>query len=53
MKLDEQYGAREDFIIRNKLSDAEFSHLMLMKHLGKKTLGEVKMPNGNIKKIVK
>jgi len=44
---------KELFIFKNDLSDAEFEFLMFRKQLKLKTLGEVKMPNGEIKNIKK
>ena len=41
------------FKLKNKLSDAEFDYLMLRKKIGKQTLGNIPMPNGEIKNIVK
>lgn len=41
------------FKLKNKLSEAEFDYLMILKRIGRKTLGDVRMPNGEIKQINK
>lgn len=42
----------DEFKMKNDLSDAEFSYLMLRKRLGQRTLGNIPMPNGDIKNVV-
>ena len=41
------------FKMKNKLNDVEFQFLHLLKRLGRRTLGEITFPNGEVKNIVK
>jgi len=50
--MKKSWTAKDDFMLRNDLTEANFQYLMLRKFLGLNTLGEVQMPNGE-KKIIK
>lgn len=39
------------FKMKNKLTDAQFSFLFILKRLGRPTLGDIRFPNNEIKNI--
>ena len=41
----------EKFCLKNNLSRAEFQYLKLRNRIGKSSIGEIKMPNGELKNI--
>ena len=45
--------ASDKFKLKNKITDAEYQYLMLLKKLGKPTLGSVRFPSGEVKEIAK
>ena len=45
--------AVDKFKLKNKITDAEYQFLMLLKKLGQPTLGSIRFPSGEVKDIVK
>ena len=45
--------ASDKFKLKNRITDAEYQYLMLLKKLGQPTLGSVRFPSGEVKEIVK
>jgi len=45
--------AVDKFKLKNKITDAEYQYLMLLKKLGHPTLGSVRFPSGVVKVITK